>query len=198
MSILKALLPSEANNDYRGGPVPLYVFCALSMLMLGRSLIHFFKGDSGVNSIATLVTFSGSPDPNQVVAAGDSLLLVAEPDGLARYELRGRLEALANRGHAGAVVRGERALVRTDRETAGRLVGLLGARGIRLRVLPRADAWRALPRSLLLLLGAPRHAHRGARERAVSPGRGRKGAPGLSGRVSLVAPATSCSSTPTW
>ena len=67
MSALETLLPREANNDYRGGPAPLYVFCLLSAVMLVRSLIHFFKDDSGVNSIATIVTFSGTPDPNNVI-----------------------------------------------------------------------------------------------------------------------------------
>jgi hypothetical protein len=67
MSALTTLLPREANNDYRGGPVPLYTFCLLSTVMPGRSLIHFLKDDSGVNSIATIVTFAGSPDPNDVI-----------------------------------------------------------------------------------------------------------------------------------
>ena len=73
MSVLETLLPKEANNDYRGGPVPFYTLCLLSTVMLGRSLIHFLKDDSGVNSIATIVTFSGSPDPNQVVYMFSSL-----------------------------------------------------------------------------------------------------------------------------
>ena len=41
--------------------------------MLGRSLIHFLKNDRGANSIATLVTFSGSSDPNQVIYMFSSL-----------------------------------------------------------------------------------------------------------------------------
>ena len=41
--------------------------------MLVRSLIHFFKDDSGVNSIATIVLFPGSPDPNQVIYMFSSL-----------------------------------------------------------------------------------------------------------------------------
>ena len=73
MSILETLLPHQANNDYRGGRVPLYVFCLLSVVMLGRSLIHFLKDDSGVNSIATIIPFSGIPDPNQVVYMFSSL-----------------------------------------------------------------------------------------------------------------------------
>ena len=67
MSAVERLLPREANNDYRGSPIALYTFCVLTAVMLGRSLIHFFKGDSGVNSIATFVTFSGDPDPNRII-----------------------------------------------------------------------------------------------------------------------------------
>jgi len=67
VTLLTRLLPRTADNDYRGHPAALYTFCALATLMLGRSLIHFFKHDSGVNSIATIVTFTGDPDPNRVV-----------------------------------------------------------------------------------------------------------------------------------
>lgn len=73
MTLIEKLIPREANNDYRGSPIAFYVFCVLSTIMLGRSLIHFFKDDSGVNSIATIVTFSGVPDPNQVVYMFSSL-----------------------------------------------------------------------------------------------------------------------------
>ena len=67
MSVLERLLPREAKNDYRGSPIALYTFCVLTAVMLGRSLIHSFKGDSGVNSIATIITFAGDPDPNRTI-----------------------------------------------------------------------------------------------------------------------------------
>lgn len=67
MSILERLLPREANNDYRGSRIALYTFWLLTVIFLGRSLIHFLKDDSGVNSIASIVLFSGSPDPNLVI-----------------------------------------------------------------------------------------------------------------------------------
>jgi hypothetical protein len=73
MSVLDELLPSEANNDYRGSPVALYTFCLLATVMCGRSLIHLLKDDSGVNSIATIHTFFGDPDPNLVVYMYSSL-----------------------------------------------------------------------------------------------------------------------------
>jgi hypothetical protein len=73
MAILDTLIPRQANNDYRGGAVPLYAFGLLSVVMTGRSLIHYLKEDSGVNSIATIMTFPGTPDPNNVIYMFSSL-----------------------------------------------------------------------------------------------------------------------------
>ena len=42
-------MPREASNDYRGSPIALYTFGVLTAVFLTRSLIHFLKGDSGVN-----------------------------------------------------------------------------------------------------------------------------------------------------
>ena len=67
MTVLDALIPRTANNDYRGGRVPLYVFYALMAVVTFRSFVHFLKDDSGVNSIASIILFSGTPDPNNVV-----------------------------------------------------------------------------------------------------------------------------------
>lgn len=54
------ILPRQADNDYRGGPVPFYVFCVMTAVMLFRSTVHFLKDDSGVNSIASIIVFEGS------------------------------------------------------------------------------------------------------------------------------------------
>ena len=67
MSAIDALFPRTANNDYRGGRVPLYFFYALMAMTTFRSFVHFLKEDSGVNSIASIILFSGVPDPNRVV-----------------------------------------------------------------------------------------------------------------------------------
>jgi len=67
MTALDVLLPRAANNGYRGGRVPLYFFYVLIAMTTFRSLVHFLKDDSGVNSIASIVLFSGTPDPNNVV-----------------------------------------------------------------------------------------------------------------------------------
>lgn len=71
--ILERLFPRQANNDYRGSRIALYVFCLLAAVILGRSLIHFLKADAGLNSIATIVRFTGDPDPNPVIYLFGSL-----------------------------------------------------------------------------------------------------------------------------
>ena len=58
MTFLEKILPASANNDYRGSPIALYTFIVLCTLYTGRSLIHFLKEDSGVNSIASFM-YSG-------------------------------------------------------------------------------------------------------------------------------------------
>ena len=73
MTALSALLPSEANNDYRGGRLPLYAFGLLLVPLTFRSFVHLLKDDSGVNSIASIVTFAGTPDPNHVIYMYSSL-----------------------------------------------------------------------------------------------------------------------------
>ncbi len=66
-SALDVILPRQADNDYRGGRVPFYGFCILTAVMLFRSTVHFLKDDSGVNSIASIIVFPGTPDPNNVI-----------------------------------------------------------------------------------------------------------------------------------
>ncbi len=73
MSVFDKLLPRDANNDYRGSPIALYGFWLLMAPFTFRSFVHFLKDDSGVNSIATMVLFSGTPDPNQAVYMFSSL-----------------------------------------------------------------------------------------------------------------------------
>lgn len=67
MTTLEALFPRQANNDYRAGPIALWGFCLLTALNLFRSTVHFLKDDSGVNSIASIIVFPGTPDPNNVI-----------------------------------------------------------------------------------------------------------------------------------
>ena len=73
MSIYKRLLPDAADNNYFGSKIAIYGLAILMIPLTFRSLVHFLKDDSGVNSIATLLTFSGSPDPNTVIYLFSSL-----------------------------------------------------------------------------------------------------------------------------
>ena len=67
MSILTRVFPVNANNDYRGSPIAFWVLCLFGGLFTFRSLIHYFKADGGANSIASIVTFPGTPDPDAVI-----------------------------------------------------------------------------------------------------------------------------------
>ena len=73
MSIIQKLFPSQANNDYRGSKIALYASYPILAVLLFRSCVHFLKGDGGVNSIATIVKFAGTPDPNRVIYMFSSL-----------------------------------------------------------------------------------------------------------------------------
>lgn len=73
MTMLAKILPASANNDYRGGPAAFYAFIVLCILYTGRSLIHFLKDDSGVNSIASFIYFGGTPDPDKLIYMYSSL-----------------------------------------------------------------------------------------------------------------------------
>ncbi len=59
--------------DYRGCPIAFWAFCLFMLPMIFRGLVHFLKDDSGVQSIATIVAFQGTPDPNNVVYLYSSL-----------------------------------------------------------------------------------------------------------------------------
>ncbi len=59
MSLYKRLLPDAASNNYLGSKIAIYGLAGLLIPLTFRSLVHFLKDDSGVNSIATILTFSG-------------------------------------------------------------------------------------------------------------------------------------------
>ena len=73
MSLVNRILPANANNDYRGSPIAFYGLCLFAAMFTFRSLVHYFKEDGGANSIATIITFPGSPDPDQVLYLAFSL-----------------------------------------------------------------------------------------------------------------------------
>ncbi len=52
--MLDRLLPRTADNQYRGHPVAKWTFVALTLITLGRSLVHMFAEDGGAQSIASI------------------------------------------------------------------------------------------------------------------------------------------------
>jgi hypothetical protein len=67
ISFIDTVLSSRASNDFRGGSVLIYGFCLLLLPVTFRAIVHFLKEDSGVNSIASIHLFHGTPAPNNVV-----------------------------------------------------------------------------------------------------------------------------------
>ena len=63
---MDTVLSARASNDFRGGSVLIYGFCLLLLPVTFRAIVHFFKEDSGVNSIAPIHLFHGTPAPNNV------------------------------------------------------------------------------------------------------------------------------------
>ena len=52
--MLEKLFPQPANNNFRGHPIAKWVFIAMTVLTIGRSLAHIFIADGGAQSIATI------------------------------------------------------------------------------------------------------------------------------------------------
>ena len=52
--MLERLLPKSIDNAYRGHPLALWVFVPITLMTLGRSLVHMFRADGGAESIATI------------------------------------------------------------------------------------------------------------------------------------------------
>lgn len=65
--VLERLLPSPADNTYQGHRAAFVGFALIALVSLGRSLIHVFADDAGLQRIGTLITFEGDPDPDAAV-----------------------------------------------------------------------------------------------------------------------------------
>lgn len=48
------IFPKQLNNAYRGHPLAKWVFVLLTVVTIGRSLVHVFAPDGGAHSIATI------------------------------------------------------------------------------------------------------------------------------------------------
>lgn len=51
---MEAIVPRQATNDYHGSPIARWVLVALTVVAIGRSLVHIFAPDGGAQSIATI------------------------------------------------------------------------------------------------------------------------------------------------
>ena len=65
--MLVSLFPKTIDNEYRGAPITKWVFAAMTVLTVGRSLAHIFISDGGAQSIATIPLNVFSPEASAVI-----------------------------------------------------------------------------------------------------------------------------------
>jgi len=61
------LFPKNVDNQYRGMSIAKWVFVAMTILTVGRSLAHIFVADGGAQSIATIPLDAFSSDAAMVI-----------------------------------------------------------------------------------------------------------------------------------
>ena len=64
---MKRLLPKVADNNFLGQKSAYYFFIFFMVVNTVRSFIHLLAEDAGLNSIANIIVFEGTPDPNKVI-----------------------------------------------------------------------------------------------------------------------------------
>ena len=57
------LLPTPADNKYRGNKAAFWFFIAFVCLMTWRSIIHMLFEEYGAHGIANIIVLTGDPDP---------------------------------------------------------------------------------------------------------------------------------------
>ena len=65
--MLDRIFPKELSNTYQGKTIAKWVFIAMVMMTIARSLVHIFLPDGGAQSIATIPLNAFSPDASAVV-----------------------------------------------------------------------------------------------------------------------------------
>ena len=65
--MIQRLLPVSVTNDYRGHPLAKWVFVALTVISIGRSLVHMFAADGGAGSIASITLDAFSPGGSNTI-----------------------------------------------------------------------------------------------------------------------------------
>lgn len=64
---MSLFFPKVFDNKVRVNKIIFYLFVFITIITVGRSLVHIFASDGGANTIATIIVFQGNPDPNQVI-----------------------------------------------------------------------------------------------------------------------------------
>jgi hypothetical protein len=67
MLVWSKLLPRQAGNNHDIPKAVVVIFSRVTMVTIARSLVHLFLPDGGANTIATIIAFDGSPDPDAVI-----------------------------------------------------------------------------------------------------------------------------------
>jgi hypothetical protein len=65
--MFEKLLPKTVDNQYRGMVIAKWLFVAMTILTVGRSLAHIFLPDGGAESIATIALDTFSPNAASVI-----------------------------------------------------------------------------------------------------------------------------------
>ena len=65
--MLDKLFPTRLDNDYRGALIAKWVFIAIVVMTIARSLAHIFLPDGGAQSIATIPLDAFAPGASAVV-----------------------------------------------------------------------------------------------------------------------------------
>jgi hypothetical protein len=65
--VFDRILPKQASNDYQGRAIAKWVFAAMTVLTIGRSLAHILLADGGAQSIATIPLDAFSSEASAVV-----------------------------------------------------------------------------------------------------------------------------------
>lgn len=60
-------IPERTHNQYKGNKLALYFFYVITLVTIGRSLVHIFSLDGGAQSIATIPLDSYSEEASDVV-----------------------------------------------------------------------------------------------------------------------------------
>ena len=65
--MLELLFPKQADNDYLGYKLVIYLFVPFLLLMTWRSVIHMSFEEFGLHEIANVKVLTGNPDPMPLI-----------------------------------------------------------------------------------------------------------------------------------